>query len=85
MTNRPNEEEQIAMTVKNLLPSYRKHLFAGYYPTFKALINASNQIEDALIEGVLKNEDVSRGKRSMAGSSNMKAPEVSIINRPQPY
>ena len=38
MTNRPNEEEQIQMVVKNLLPIYHKHLFAQYFPKFKALI-----------------------------------------------
>ena len=38
MTNRPNKEEQIQMVVKNLLPIYHKHLFAQYFPNFKALI-----------------------------------------------
>ena len=28
MMNRPNEEEQLTMVVKNLLPTYHKHLFA---------------------------------------------------------
>ena len=28
MMNKPNEEEQLTMVVKNLLPTYHKHLFA---------------------------------------------------------
>ena len=28
MMNRPNEKEQLTMVVKNLLPTYHKHLFA---------------------------------------------------------
>ena len=38
MINRPNEEEQLIMVVKNLLPIYHKYLFAQYFPYFKALI-----------------------------------------------
>ena len=38
MMNRPSEEEQLTMVVKNLLPVYHKYLFAYYFPNFKALI-----------------------------------------------
>ena len=38
MMNRPNEEEQLTMVVKNLLPIYHKYLFTQYFPNFKALI-----------------------------------------------
>ena len=31
----PNEEEHIQMVVKNLLPSYLKHIFACYFSNFK--------------------------------------------------
>ena len=36
------------MIVKNFLPTYNKYLFAQYFPTFKALVTAGTQIEDAL-------------------------------------
>lgn len=48
MTVRPNEEEQLNMIVKNLLPTYNKYLFARYFPNFKTLIAAGTQIEDAI-------------------------------------
>ena len=48
MMNRPSEEEQLAMIVKNLLPKYHKYFFAQYFPNFKALIAAGTQIEDAI-------------------------------------
>ena len=34
MMNRPNEEEQLTMVVKNLLPIYHKYLFAQYILNF---------------------------------------------------
>ena len=40
MMNKPNEEEQLTMVVKNLLPIYHKYLFSQYFPNFKALIAA---------------------------------------------
>ena len=49
MTARPSEEDQLQMVVKNLLPTYNKHaLVCAILPTFKALVAASTQIEDAL-------------------------------------
>lgn len=48
VTVRPNEEEQLNMIVKNLLPTYNKYLFARYFPNFKTLIAAGTQIEDAI-------------------------------------
>ena len=48
MMNRPSEEKQLAMVVKNLLLVYQKYLFAQYFPNFKALIVAGTQIEDAI-------------------------------------
>ena len=60
--NRPNEEEQLTMVVKNLLPIYQKYLFAQYFPNFKALIAVETQIEDAINNGTLKNEDAPKLK-----------------------
>ncbi|GMY08244.1 retrotransposon gag domain-containing protein, partial [Fagus crenata] len=51
MTSQPNEEDQLQMVVKNLLPTYNKHLFAQYLSTFKALVATGTQIEDALQTG----------------------------------
>ena len=57
MITRPSEEKQIKMVVKNLLPIFHKHLFAQYFPNFKALAKASTQVEDAINNGMLKNEE----------------------------
>ena len=56
MTNRPNEEEQLGMVVTNLLPMYHKYLFTQYFPSFKALVTARTQIEDAMNNGTIKGE-----------------------------
>ena len=57
MITRPSEEEQIQMVVKNLLPIFCKHLFALYLPNFKALVIVGIQVEDAINNGILKNEE----------------------------
>ena len=57
MITRPSEEEQIQMVVKNLLPRFHKHLFAQYFLNFKALVIAGTQVEDAINNGMLKNEE----------------------------
>ena len=57
MMNRPSEEEQLTMVVKNLLPVYHKNLFAQYFPNFKALIALGTQIEDEINNGTIKNDD----------------------------
>ena len=44
MMNKPSEEKQIQMVVKNLLPIYHEHLFAQYFPHFKALIIAGTKV-----------------------------------------
>ena len=44
MMNRPNEEEQLTMGVKNLLPIYHKYLFSQYFPNFKALIAVGTKL-----------------------------------------
>ena len=63
MMNRPSEEEQLALVIKNLLPIYHKYLFAQYFPNFKALIDVGTQIEDAINNGTIKNDDPLRFKR----------------------
>ena len=81
--NRPNEEEQLTMIVKNLLLVYRKYLFAQYFPNFKALIVASTQIEDAINNGTIKNEDAPKFKKNFGSSS--KTTEVSNIYKHDLY
>ena len=63
MMNRPSEEEQLTMVVKNLLPVYHKYLFAQYFPNFKALTTAKTQIEDIINNGTIKNDDPPRLKK----------------------
>ena len=68
MMNKPSEEEQLAMIVKNLLPIYHRYFFAQYFRNFKALIVTGTQIEDAtqtedaIYNGTTKNEDLPRFK-----------------------
>ena len=81
--NRPSEEEQLAMVVKNLLPVYHKYLFAQYFPNFKALIVARTQIEDAINNGTIKNDDPPRFKKNVG--SNSKVSEISNIYKNNPY
>ena len=69
MMNRPSEEEQLAMVVKNLLPVYHKYLFAQYFPNFKALIVAETQIKDAINNGTVKNDDPPRFKKNVEYNS----------------
>ena len=69
MMNRPTKEEQLTMVVKNLLPVYHKYLFAQYFPNFEALIAAGTQIEDAINNGTIKNEDPPRFKKNLGSSS----------------
>ena len=46
--NKPSEEEQLTMVVKNLLLAYHKYLFAQYFSNFKALIAAPLFLEYAM-------------------------------------
>ena len=83
MMNRPSEEEQLTMVVKNLLPVYHKYLFAQYFPNFKALIAARSQIKDAINNGTIKNEDPPKFKKNLRSSA--KTAEVSNIYKNDPY
>ena len=83
MMNRPSEEEQLTMVVKNLLPIYHKYLFAQYFSNFKALITAGTQIEDAINNGTIKNEDPPMFKKNLGSSS--KTTEISNIYKNDPY
>ena len=79
---RRNEEEQLTMVVKNLLPIYHKYLFAQYFLNFKALIAASTQIEDVINNATIKNEDAPKFKKNFGSSS--KNTKVSNIYKNDP-
>ena len=79
MMNRPREEEQLAMVVKNILPVYHNYLFAQYFLNFKALIAARTQIEDVINNGTIKNDDPPRFKKNVG--SNSKVVEISNIHK----
>ncbi|XP_075663055.1 uncharacterized protein LOC142632559 [Castanea sativa] len=83
MMNRPSEEEQLVIVVKNLLLVYYKYLFAQYFPNFKALIATRIQIEDAINNFTIKNEDPPRFKKNLGSSS--KTEEVYNIYKNVPY
>ena len=72
------------MVVKSLLPVYHKYLFTQYFPNFKALIATGTQIEDAINDGTIKNEDEPKFKRNF-GPSSSKTTEVSNIYKTDPY
>ena len=84
MINKPNEEEQLAIVVKNLLPRYHKFLFAQNFLNFKALIAVGTQIEDAINNGIIKNEDGPKFKRNF-GPSSSKTTKVSNVYKTNPY
>jgi len=71
------------MVVKNLLLVYHKYLFAQYFPNFKILIAARTQIEDAIYNGTLKNDDPPRFKKNLR--SNSKVVEIFNIHKNNPY
>ena len=71
------------MVVKNLLPIYHKYLFTQYFSNFKTLIAARTQIDDAINNGTIKNDDPPRFKKNVG--SNSKAAEVSNIHKNDPY
>ena len=89
MTVRPNEEEQIQMIIKNLLPSYHRFTIIYfpiiYWPDFKKLIALGMQEEDSINNGMLKNEEAPKSKRLQTSGSNSKFLEVSNINKPPTY
>ena len=83
MMNRPSEEEQLTMVVKNLLLVYHKYLFAQYFPNFKTLIAVGTHIEDAMNNGTKKNEGLPRFKKNLGSSS--KTTEVYNIYKNDSY
>ena len=58
-------------------------MFAQYFPNFKALIAIGTQIEDAINNATIKNDDLPRFKKNVG--SNSKVAEISNIHKNDPY
>ena len=71
MIDRPPEEEQVDIIVKNLLPTYQIQLCTQYLPTFQSLIATANKIEDLVQTGQLKDELSKYKKPSQAQSKEI--------------
>ncbi|XP_077251627.1 uncharacterized protein LOC143890831 [Tasmannia lanceolata] len=65
MTNRPSEEDQLSIIIKNLSGPYAQYMATQYYPDFKHFIHTGNKTEDALAQGVVLKHYVNpkEGKR----------------------
>ncbi|XP_077249287.1 uncharacterized protein LOC143888760 [Tasmannia lanceolata] len=77
MTNRPSEEDQIKIVMKNLSPQYYHFMATQYYSDFNHLIKIGTITEDALLKGSLAKSsfDPRNGKKPMVVSK----PEVSNV------
>uniref|UniRef100_A0A803MXN1 G-patch domain-containing protein n=1 Tax=Chenopodium quinoa TaxID=63459 RepID=A0A803MXN1_CHEQI len=64
MVNRSDEEEQLLMIVKNLLPVYQGRMAFQYFPSFKALISTGTLVEDAIKKGDIKKDEGSSSNTS---------------------
>ncbi|XP_077210044.1 uncharacterized protein LOC143845548 [Tasmannia lanceolata] len=82
MTNRPSEEDQIKIVVKNLSPQYYHFMATHYYSDFNHLIKTGTITEDALLKGSLAKSsfDPRNGKKPMVVSK----PEVSNVVAARP-
>ncbi|XP_077249459.1 uncharacterized protein LOC143888967 [Tasmannia lanceolata] len=82
MTNRPSEEDQIKIVVKNLSPQYYHFMATQYYSDFNHLIKTGTITEDALLKGSLEKSsfDPRNGKKPMVVSK----PEVSNVVAARP-
>ncbi|XP_077242700.1 uncharacterized protein LOC143883237 [Tasmannia lanceolata] len=82
MTNRPSEEDQIKIVVKNLSPQYYHFMATQYYSDFNHLIKTGTITEDALLKGSLAKSsfDPRNGKKPMVVSK----PEVSNVVAARP-
>ena len=58
-------------------------MFAQYFPNYKVLIAAETQIEDAINNGTIKNDDPPRFKKNVG--SNSKVAKISNIHKNDSY
>ena len=54
MVNRPNENDQINMIIKNLLPAYNSKVLSSLISYFGELCDCRTRIEDAINNGLLE-------------------------------
>ncbi|XP_077246075.1 uncharacterized protein LOC143885930 [Tasmannia lanceolata] len=81
MMERPSEEEQVQIIMKNISPQLQYHMSLQYYPDFKHFIVAGTQIEEAMAQGVFN--------RSNPNTKEFRKPPSAEINnlsrsKPQP-
>ncbi|XP_077251852.1 uncharacterized protein LOC143891087 [Tasmannia lanceolata] len=57
MMERPSEEEQVQIIMKNISPQLQYHMSLQYYPDFKHFIVAGTQIEEAMAQDYHLKED----------------------------
>ncbi|XP_077247849.1 uncharacterized protein LOC143887627 isoform X1 [Tasmannia lanceolata] len=95
MMERPSEEEQVQIIMKNISPQLQYHMSLQYYPDFKHFIVAGTQIEEAMAQGVFNRSNpnprdfkksppaqVSSISRSNAQSSKSQEPLVMDYAQP---
>ena len=54
MVNRPNENDQINMIIKNLLPAYNSKVLSSLISYFGELCDCRTRIEDTINNGLLE-------------------------------
>ena len=75
MVNRPNENDQINMIIKNLLPAYNSRFLSLPISSFGELCDCGTRIEDAINNGQLeKGESKPLTKKTYGGGTTIKAP-----------
>ena len=80
MPNRPTEQEQIDIIIKNLLPMYQTHLQTQYLPNFKALIQTASKVEDLVQSGHIQDESrFCKDNYSNTASSDQNGGEIVVI------
>src|ERR1041384_4878334 len=84
MIDRPTEQEQIDIIIKNLRPVYQTQLQTQYLPSFKSLVATANKVEDLIRTGQLKVES-SGSRYKKPGNQNIgKTNEVANITPVNP-
>ena len=80
MINRPTEQEQNDIIIKNLLPVYQTHLQTQYLPDFKALIQTASKVEDLIQSGHIKDKSkFCKGNYFGTSSSPSNQREIAVI------
>ena len=83
--NRPTEQEQIDIVIKNLLPAYQTRLQTQYLPDFKALIQTASKVEDLIKdESKFRKSNYPGSDYPGSPSSNQTGGEVAVISPGHP-